>query len=86
MMRDLNRAVEDIKSENVTFNFGATLDEPTIGQGSLTKADLLAFTTGPLFDYADFYSNVASVPSDGVADSSDRVDKINPLLLAEPLF
>ena len=72
-----------IKSENTTFNFGVNLDPPS--NGALTIAEAIAFVTGPLFDYSDWFSNQL-VASDGASGSSDRRDKVNPLLLAEPLF
>lgn len=83
-MRDLDEEVARLKSENVTFDFATNLDEPSIGGGSLSKAEGLAFVAGPMFDYADYFANVA-VSSDGTSGSSDRRDKMNPLLLVEPL-
>lgn len=82
-LRDVDEEIARLKSENVTFNFGANLDPPS--NGALTKAEAIAFVTGPLFDYSDFFAN-KSVASDGVAGSSNRRDKVNPMLLAEPLF
>lgn len=82
-MRDIDEEISRLKSENTTFNFSVNLDEPS--GGALTKAEGLAFVTGPMFDYSDYFANLL-VASDGVAGSSDRRDKINPLLLAEPLF
>ncbi len=84
-LRGINEEIVRLKSENITVDFSTNLDEPSGGSG-LTKAESLAFVTGPLFDYADYFANVDSVASDGVADSSDRRDKMNPLLLAEPLI
>ena len=85
-LRDVEEEVKRLQAENTTFDFPTFLDEPTIGANSLTKAEALAFVTGPMTDYSDYFANVASVASDGAADSSDRRDKMNPLLLAEPLF
>ncbi len=85
-MRDINEEVARLKTENVTFDFSTNLDEPSLGGGSLSKAEGLAFVTGPMFDYSDYFANVASVASDGAADSSGRRDKMNPLLLVEPLI
>jgi len=82
-LRDIGQEIEDLKSQNTTFNFSTNLDEPTAG--SLTKTETLAFVTGPMFGYSDFWAN-ETIASDGTAGSADRRNKVNPLLLAEPLF
>jgi len=81
-MRDIAEEIERLKSENTTFDFATNLDDPS--HGAYNAATAVAFVTGPMFAYADFWDNVA-VSTDGTSGSSDRRDKANPLLLAEPL-
>lgn len=81
-MRDAAEEIARLESENTTFNFSANLDEPSFG--GVTKAELLAFVTGPMFGFRDFWNN-ETIAFDGSSGSSDRRDKINPLLLTEPL-
>ncbi len=81
-MRDAAEEIERLKSDNITFDFAANLDEP--GFGGLTKTEVLAFAVGPMFGFADFWVN-ATVAFDGTDGGSERRDKVNPLLLAESL-
>jgi len=81
-MRDAAEEIERLKSDNITFDFATNLDEPSFG--GLTKAESIAFVTGPMFGFADFWPN-ATVPFDTLDGGSARRDKVNPLLLAEPL-
>ncbi len=81
-LRDAAEEIERLKSDNITFDFGTNLDEPSFG--GLTKAEALAFAVGPMFGFADFWVN-STVTFDGTAGGSERRDKVNPLLLAEPL-
>lgn len=83
-LRDTAEEIERLKSEDTTFDFATNLDEPSFGGGSLTKTEVLAFVTGPVFGFANFWANLA-VAFDGSSGGSDRRDKVNPLLLAEPL-
>lgn len=81
-MRDLHEEIDRLKSANVTFDFPTNLLEPTIS--GFTKAEALAYVTGPMFDFADFWDNL-TVTFDTLSAGSAREDKINELLLAEPL-
>ena len=83
-MRDVSEEIDRLKSDNITFDFATNLDEPSFGGASLTKTESLAFVTGPMFGFADFWAN-ATVLFDTADGGSERRDKVNPLLLAEPL-
>lgn len=83
-LRDAAEEIARLKSDDATFNFATNLEEPSFGQGGLTKAEVIAFVSGPMFDFDDFWAN-ATVPFDTADGGSERRDKINPLLLAEPL-
>ena len=81
-MRDMAEEIARLESENTTFNFSTNLDEPSFG--GVTKAELLDFVTGPMFGFRDFWAN-ATILFDTSDGGSERRDKVNPLLLAEPL-
>ena len=80
-MRGAAEEIDRLKSENTTFDFAANLEQPSIP--GLTKAEALAFVTGPMFGFANFWVN-ATVPFDTTDGGRQRRDKVNPLLLAEP--
>lgn len=85
-LRDIDEEVTRLKTENTTFDFATNLDEPTLAgiPSPISKAEMLAFVTGPMFDYSDFFANL-TVLFDGTSGGTDRRDKMNPLLLVEPL-
>lgn len=80
--QDVYEEVLRLRSENVTFDLATNLDDEA--GGILTKAEAGAFFA-VLQDFTDFYENV-DVSADGVAGSSDRRDKVNPFIAAEPLI
>ncbi|MHA2337472.1 MAG: hypothetical protein ACXACX_09220 [Candidatus Hodarchaeales archaeon] len=82
-LQDVFEEIQRLRSANTTFDFNTNLDEE--GTGTLSKAEFMAMITGPLSDFDDWYGNV-TVASDGTEGSSDRRDKLNPFIAADPLI
>ncbi len=83
-MLGLKEEVTRLEDANTTFDFNTNLLDP-IGESGLTKAEAIAFITGPGFAYRDWYAN-KNVSADGIEDSPDRMNKVNQLVLAEPFL